>query len=135
MKTIGIFTTTRAEFGILSALMKEIEKTQDINYLLFVGGSHLAVETGKTLKEINKLNYPITETFDYQLNLYDDVTIAKSMGYCTIEVSNIFRNYKFDFVCVLGDRLELLSIITNAIIFKKPIIHIHGGESTEGAID
>ena len=135
MKTIAIFTTTRAEFGIFSALIREIEKSDDIRYVLFAGGSHLAIETGKTIKEITDLNYKIEATFDYQLNLSDAPTLAKSLGYCTIELAHIFKNYSFDFVCVLGDRLELLSIVSNAIVFGKPIIHIHGGESTEGSID
>jgi GDP/UDP-N,N'-diacetylbacillosamine 2-epimerase (hydrolysing) len=135
MKTIAIFTTTRAEFGILSAFINEIERNEDTRYLLFVGGSHLAIETGNTIKEIRKLNYNITDTFDYQLNLANDSTIAKSIGFCTIELTHIFQNHHFDFVCVLGDRLELLSIITNALVFGKPIIHIHGGERSEGAID
>jgi UDP-hydrolysing UDP-N-acetyl-D-glucosamine 2-epimerase len=135
MKTIAIFTTTRAEFGILYSFMREIEKADDLQYLLFVGGAHLAVETGKTINEIKSFNCSITDTFDYQFNLSDNVTIAKSLGYCTIELANIFKNYNFDFVCVLGDRVELLSIVSNAIVFNKPIIHIHGGEKTEGAID
>ena len=63
MKIIAIFTTTRAEFGILSALIKEIEKTKDTEYLLFVGGAHLASETGKTINEIKNLNFIISEIF------------------------------------------------------------------------
>lgn len=135
MKTIALFTTTRAEFGILSALLSEIQNVNSIEYKLFVGGSHLATENGKTVKEIQKSNYKIEDYFDYQLNLANDVTIAKSIGFSTIELANIFKKGNFDFVCVLGDRVELLSIITNAIIFKKPIIHIHGGERSEGAVD
>jgi len=135
MKTIAIFTTTRAEFGILSAFINQIERSNDTQYMLFVGGAHLAIESGYTITEIKKLNYTITDTFDYQLNLSNSPTIAKSIGFCTIELANIFEKHIFDYVCVLGDRLELLSIITNALVFGKPIIHIHGGERSEGAID
>ncbi len=52
LKKIAIFTTTRAEFGIFSTLLKAIDNTDDINYLLFVGGSHLANEYGNTINEI-----------------------------------------------------------------------------------
>ncbi len=133
MKTIAIFSTTRAEFGIFSALMKEIDRSNDIKYLLFVGGSHLAYETGHTVDEIFKQNFPVTATFDYQLNQSDPSTIVKSLGLCTMEVAGIFKNYEFDFVCILGDRMELLSIVSAAIIFNKPIIHLHGGERTRTA--
>ena len=135
MKTIAIFSTTRAEFGIFSALLKEIDKSNDIQYLLFVGGSHLAYETGHTVDEILDQNFPVTATFDYQLNQSDSATIVKSLGICTMELAGVFKNYEFDFVCILGDRMELLSIVSAAIIFNKPIVHLHGGERTEGAID
>lgn len=135
MKTIGIFTTTRAEFGILSAFLREINQNNNFEYRLFVGGAHLAVETGKTINEIQAQNYRITAVFDYQLNSSDEYTLAKSLGFCCLELANIFHQIAFDYVCVLGDRVELLPIITNAILFRKPIIHLHGGERTEGSID
>ena len=51
------------------------------------------------------------------------------------ELVPIFERYEFDFICVVGDRYELLAIVGNAILFHKAIIHVHGGERTEGAID
>ena len=134
MKKIGIFTTTRAEFGILSALLREIENNNDIEYLLFVGGSHLVKEYGNTIIEI-KNKFKITETFDFFLNEDSDYSLTKSIGIETIKLAKLFRNYDFEFCCVLGDRFELLPIVTTAIIYKKPIIHIHGGEESQGAID
>lgn len=135
MKKIAVFTTTRAEFGILSALLKEIGLSKQLQALLFVGGSHLTPETGNTINEINKSEFKITATFDYLLNSDKASKIAESLGIAVVKLSNIFATYKFDLVCVLGDRYELLAIVSNAIIFKKPIIHLHGGEITEGAID
>lgn len=134
MRKIGIFTTTRAEFGIFSALLREIERNRNIEYLLFVGGSHLAKEYGNTIKEIEN-NFKITDTFDFFLNEDSNYSLTKSLGIETIELANIFRNFDFDFCCILGDRFELLPIINTAIIFKKPIVHLHGGEKSEGAID
>src|SRR3972149_966419 len=134
-KRIAIFSTTRAEFGLFSALLREIDKTENIDALLFVGGSHLTKESGRTIKEIQEMSFEITDTFDYLLNIDDNTIIAKSLGYATIEIANFFKKYTFDFVCILGDRYELLAIVSNAILHKKPIIHIHGGEVTEGAID
>ena len=57
------------------------------------------------------------------------------MAIATNELSEIFKGYDFDIICVLGDRYELLPIILNAILFRKPIIHLFGGEKTEGVID
>ena len=90
MKTIAIFTTTRAEYGILSALIREIERANDIDYELFVGGAHLAAESGKTINEIISHDHKITEVFDYQMNISDEYSLVKSLGYCTIELAQIF---------------------------------------------
>jgi GDP/UDP-N,N'-diacetylbacillosamine 2-epimerase (hydrolysing) len=135
MKKIAIFTTSRAEFGILSALINEISSSTDLSYKLFVGGAHLADEYGNSIQEIYTGGFEITDTFDYLLNGDKPVALAGSAGIATIELAYLFKKYNFDFVCVLGDRFELLSIVQNAIIFRKPIIHIHGGEKSEGAID
>jgi GDP/UDP-N,N'-diacetylbacillosamine 2-epimerase (hydrolysing) len=134
-KIIAIFTTTRAEFGLLSALIGEINNSDKLESILFVGGAHLAVETGKTICEINEAGFKITATFDYLLNSDSELSVSKSLGIAVLELSRIFNEFQFDMVCVLGDRYELMAIVSNAIIFRKPIIHIHGGEKTEGAID
>ena len=134
-KKIAIFTTTRAEFGIFKPLLKEIEYEEKIDYLLFVGGTHLAHEHGNTINEIYNSNFKISSTFDYLLNGDDAFSLAKSSAVETSELAHIFKNYKFDAVCLLGDRYELIPIVLNAILFRKPIIHIHGGEQTQGAID
>ena len=134
MLKIAVFTTSRAEFGILSSLLREIRKEDEIDYYLFVGGSHLVIELGKTINEI-KDEFEITDTFDFFFNEDSPYSLSKSLGIEQIELANIFRKYDFDAICVLGDRFELLPIVNTAIIFKKPIIHIHGGETTQGAID
>ncbi|VEN74493.1 UDP-N-acetyl-D-glucosamine 2-epimerase, UDP-hydrolysing [Candidatus Desulfarcum epimagneticum] len=135
MKKIAVFTTTRAEFGIFLPLLKKIESTPDLEFLLFVGGSHLAWEHGRTINEIREYGFEPAATFDYLLNDDKKSALAKSAGIAVIELSHIFLTHDFDSVCLLGDRHELLSIMINSILFKKPIIHIHGGEITEGAID
>lgn len=135
MKTIAFFTTARSEFGILSALIKKIAKSQQLDYRLFVGGMHLAPEFGLTIREVQDKEINISDTFDFLLNGDQPLTLAKSAGIATYEVARIFSEYQFDMVCVLGDRFELLSIVTTALLFNKPIIHIHGGETTTGAVD
>jgi len=135
MKRIAIFTTTRADFGIFTSFLQAINNSKQIEYYLFVGGTHLAFEHGSTLDEIKDHKFNITAIFDYLLNDDSKYSIAKSCAIEMFELANIFKKYKFDFVCVLGDRFELIPITLNAILFNKAIIHISGGESTEGVID
>lgn len=135
MKKIAVFTTTRADFGILYPFLREIKCSKNLQLLLFVGGAHLTSETGNTINEIKNRGIEITGTFDYLLNSDEEVSIVKSMGIAMIELATIFSKFQFDLVCVLGDRYELLPIVSNSILFRKPIVHIHGGERSEGAID
>jgi len=132
---VAIFTTTRADFGILSSLIHCMEKDDIIEPMIFAGGTHLSEEHDHTLREIQELGFQINGTFDYLLNEDTSFSIAKSMGIACIELAHLFDKNHFDFVCLLGDRYELLAIAAIAIIFKKPIIHLYGGEATEGVID
>lgn len=132
---IAFFSTTRAEFGILSSFINKVSKDDFFEYLLFVGGTHLNSEYGSTINEIKRSGLNITDTFDYLQEGDSSYTLALSSGYCTIEVAKLFREYEFDIICVLGDRYELIPIVLNAILFNKPIIHWGGGEVTEGVID
>jgi GDP/UDP-N,N'-diacetylbacillosamine 2-epimerase (hydrolysing) len=135
MMTIAFFTTTRAEFGIMSSFIKKIQKSNNFKGLLFVGGTHLMEEYGSTINEIKQIGLEITDTFDYIQEGNSSFDIAKSSGYCSLKVSEIFNKYDFDIISILGDRYELIPITLNALLFNKPIIHWGGGEFTEGVID
>lgn len=135
MKKIAIFTTTRSDISILTPLIKTIRNTKKINYLLFVGGTHLSKDYGSTKKEILSDNITIHDYFDYLVKGDRKESLSLSLANAHAEINNIFTKYKFDYVCVLGDRFEKMAIVNNAIIYNKPIIHLHGGEITEGVID
>ncbi|MGM0613438.1 MAG: UDP-N-acetylglucosamine 2-epimerase [Bacteroidota bacterium] len=133
--TIAIFTTTRAEFGLFRPLLQAIDKSDAFEYKLFAGGTHLKKEHGETIHEIEDAGFKIAGVFDYLGNGDRASKLTEYTGRATQQLSKLFHEFDFDFVCVLGDRYELLSVLQAAIIFRKPIIHIHGGEETHGAID
>ena len=133
-KRIAVFTTSRSEFGILNPLILELHKSNFFKILLFVGGAHLSKKYGNTIKEIGMKNL-ITDTFSY-IN-HDDSAygITKSLSKATLKTSEIFKKYNFDYTLIFGDRYELISMISNSIIFQKPIFHIGGGDTSNGSID
>ena len=134
-KTIGIFTTTRAEFGAYIPLIHAIDKVDELDYLLFVGGAHLLNEYGNTIDEIKNTGVKVTKVFDYLLNENTTHSIVKSCGQGLTKLASIFEEHKFDLTCFAGDRYELLPIALGSILYGKPIIHLYGGEVTEGVID
>ena len=135
MIKIAVFTTTRGDMAILSPLLLKMNKDKKIKPLLFVGGTHLNENFGKTVNEIKSNKLKIEGFFRYRNNQYDKPGLLKGLSEAHTSVSKIFEKKKFDFVCVLGDRFEKLAIVNNAIIYNKPIIHLYGGEKSEGVID
>ena len=135
MIKIAVFTTTRGDMAILSPLLFKMQKDKKIKPLLFVGGTHLNENFGKTVNEIKSNKLKIEGFFRYRNNQYNKLGLLKALSEAHTSVSKIFEKNNFDFVCVLGDRFEKLAIVNNAIIYNKPIIHLYGGEKSEGVID
>jgi GDP/UDP-N,N'-diacetylbacillosamine 2-epimerase (hydrolysing) len=131
---LAFFTTSRAEYGLISSLIDEVENSNYADYYLFVGGGHLKESQGKSKTEIVSKRRNVVE-FDFLLNSDSEKSLSHSLGIESFQLGDIFDSYQFDFVVVLGDRIELLPIVQTAILFRRPIVHIHGGEVTEGAID
>ena len=88
-----------------------------------------------TINEIKNFGHKINGTFDYLLNNDEPLSLSKSMAKETSQLAEIFNNFNFNIICVLGDRYELIPIILNAVLYRKPIIHLFGGENTKGVID
>ena len=135
MKKVCVVTGTRAEYGILRPLIKRLKDDEEIQLQLVVTGMHLSPEFGLTYKLIEEDKYKIDEKVEILLSSDTSVGIAKSMGLALISFSEVFNRLKPDLLILLGDRYEIFTIASTALIEKIPIAHIHGGELTEGAID
>ena len=134
MKKICVVTGTRAEYGLLYWLMKEIEADKELELQLIATGMHLSPEFGLTYKEIEK-EFKINKKIEMLLSSDTSVGISKSMGLAQISFAESYDELKPDIVIVLGDRYEIFSATSAAMIARIPIAHIHGGEKTEGAFD
>lgn len=134
MKKICVVTGTRAEYGLLYWLLKEIEADKELELQLIATGMHLSPEFGLTYKEIEK-EFKINKKIEMLLSSDTSVGISKSMGLAQISFAESYDELKPDVVVVLGDRYEIFSATSAAMIARIPIAHIHGGETTEGAFD
>lgn len=134
MKKICVVTGTRAEYGLLYWLLKEIESDKDLELQLIATGMHLSPEFGLTYQTIEK-EFKINKKIEMLLSSDTSVGISKSMGLAQISFAESYDELKPDVVVVLGDRYEIFSATSAAMIAKIPIAHLHGGEKTEGAFD
>ncbi len=133
-KKICVVTGTRAEYGLLYWLMKEIESDETLELQLIVTGMHLSPEFGLTYKEIEK-NFKIDKKVEMLLSSDTPVGVSKSMGLAQIGFADAYCDLRPDLLIVLGDRYEIFSAASAAMIANIPIAHLHGGETTEGAFD
>ena len=133
-RKICVVTGTRAEYGLLYWLMKKIESDKELQLQLIVTGMHLSPEFGLTYQEIEK-DFKIDKKIEMLLSSDTSVGISKSMGLAQISFSESYENLQPNLIVVLGDRYEIFSAVSAAMIARIPIAHLHGGEATEGSID
>ncbi|MGR3970742.1 UDP-N-acetylglucosamine 2-epimerase [Shewanella sp. 1180_01] len=134
-KKIAVFTGTRADYGLLYWLLKDIQENATLTLQLIVSGSHLSPEFGNTFEQIERDGFSIDEKVEMLLSSNSAVGIAKSVGLGIIGYAEALDRLKPDVLVILGDRSEALAIAQTAAILKIPLLHIHGGEITEGAYD
>lgn len=135
VRKICVVTGTRAEYGLLRWVIDGIEKSKKLELSLIVTGMHLSPEFGLTINDIKKDGYKVTDKVEMLLSADSPSAISKSIGLGLIGFSDKYNLYKPDLLILLGDRYEILAAAIAALISSVPIAHIHGGESTEGAID
>lgn len=135
MRTIGVVTVARSDYGIYLPVLRRIQQDPDLRLRLIVGGMHLSPEFGLTARAIEADGFNIDDRVEMLLSSDTPEGIAKSVGLGTIGFAQAFGRGRPDFLLVLGDRFEMLSAATAALPFRIPVAHIHGGESTEGIID
>ena len=133
-RKICVITGSRAEYGLLYWLIKDIESDRDLDLQLIVTGMHLSSEFGLTYKEIEN-EFKIEKKIDIQLSSDTSNGISSSMSIAQKSFSEALIELEPDIVVVLGDRYEIFSAVSAAMIAKIPIAHIHGGEITQGSWD
>ena len=135
MKKIVILTSTRAEYGLLAPIIKKMSKNSLIDVCVVATGTHLSPEFGMTVNEIKNDGVKVDKEIDILLSSDTPVAISKTMGLAMIGFGDYFAESKPDALMVLGDRYETLAVCIAAMNARIPIIHLHGGEATEGLVD
>lgn len=134
-RKLCIVTGSRAEYGLLYWLMKEIAADPDLQLQVIATGMHLSPEFGLTYQQIEADGFAIDAKVEMLLSSDTPVGIAKSMGLGVIGFADALDRLRPDTLVLLGDRFEILAAAQAALVARIPIAHIHGGESTEGAFD
>ena len=132
---ICVVTGTRAEFGLLSPLLKALQEDAAFSLQIIATGMHLSPEFGATYKQIEEGGFAINEKIEMLLSADTGTAIVKSTGLGMIGYADALERLGPDWVLLLGDRFEAFAAAASAYLKKIPIIHLHGGEVTAGATD
>lgn len=135
MRKICFVTGTRAEYGLLQPLLKLFNFDDSWDLQILVTGMHLAPEFGLTYQIIEADGYKISGKIEMLLSSDSSNAIVKSIGLGMIGFADALTRLQPDLMLVLGDRYEIMAAVTAAFIMRIPVVHLHGGETTEGAFD
>ena len=135
MRKICVVTATRAEYGLLKCLLEDIQADSNLELQIISTGAHLSPEFGLTNQQIEEDGFTVNKKIEILLSSDTPIGVSKSMGLAQISFAEAFDELKPDIVVVLGDRYELIPIVSAANIARIPVAHLSGGELTEGAID
>lgn len=134
-RKVCVVTGTRADYGCLRWLMAGIREAKGLELQVVATGMHLSPEFGLTYHEIENDGFVIDRKVEMLLSSDTPSGIAKSMGLGMIGFADALEQLAPDLVLVLGDRFEIFAAAAAAMTARIPLVHLHGGETTEGAID
>lgn len=132
---VGILTSSRADYGIYLPLLQKMKKDSFFELEIIVFGTHLSKIHGYTIEEIQKDGYALIHTISSLLSNDDEQAVATSYGLTALKFAEFWANNQYETVFCLGDRFEMSAAVQAGIPFGVHFSHIHGGETTLGAID
>ena len=132
---IGILTSSRADYGIYLPLLKKMKLDSFFALEIIAFGTHLSKFNGYTVDQIKEDNYSKIHEISALISNDNEQSIATSYGVTVLKFADFWANNQFDLVFCLGDRFEMSAAVQAGIPFGVQFAHIHGGETTLGAID
>ena len=132
---IVVFTGNRSEYGLMKTLIRKINKDLDFDLFLIVSGTHFNSNFGETIDEI----FEDFEERNKIISIKNEYEEVDEMGFKTAEiirsVTSVLKKIKPEYFVVLGDRYESFGAASAAHILGIKNVHLHGGETSLGAID
>lgn len=134
-RKICIVTSTRADWGLLSGVARELRAYETVELQIIATNMHLDPRYGMTVDEILEDGFQVNERVEMNARSASALDTAVATGKCLGGVAKALNRLKPDLLVILGDRYEMLAVATAATIMRVPIAHIAGGEISEGAFD
>jgi UDP-N-acetylglucosamine 2-epimerase (non-hydrolysing) len=134
-RKVCVVTGSRAEYGLLYWLMRDVADDPALQLQVVATGMHLSPEFGLTYRQIEADGFTIDAKVEMLLSADSPVAVSKALGLGVIGFADALPRLQPDIMVVLGDRFEILAAVQAAMIARIPVAHVHGGETSEGAFD
>jgi UDP-N-acetylglucosamine 2-epimerase (non-hydrolysing)/GDP/UDP-N,N'-diacetylbacillosamine 2-epimerase (hydrolysing) len=134
-RKIAVVTSSRADYSHLYWPLRELASHPEVELKIIALGSHLSPEFGCTADEIEKDGFPIETRIECLLSSDSDVGMAKTIGVATLGLADCLGKMRPDLLLLIADRYEMLAPASVATALRIPLVHIEGGEISEGVID
>ena len=135
MRDVCVFTSSRADFGLLRPVLELIRGSAELRLRLIASGTHLSSDFGYTKSEICDAGFNIDEEVDIVVPSDTPEATCASMGLALTGIGKALTRLAPDVLLLLGDRYETLCAAAAAQVCRIPVAHIHGGETSQGAFD
>lgn len=135
IRKIAVVTSTRADWGLLKDIVGGLMECDTVDVSVIATNMHLNPEFGMTVNEIIDDGFKVDARIDMTPKSDSPADTVRAAARCMDGMAKAFTKLKPDMLVLLGDRYEMLSVATAATIMRIPIVHIAGGEISEGAFD
>lgn len=132
---IAVVTSSRADWGLLSAPAAALRDTPGVRLSIVAANMHLSRAHGHTIDEIIAAGFDVAARVPLRCSGDSPLDRTVAMGQCLSGMGRALDRLRPDCVVMLGDRYEMLAAASAAAMLSIPIVHLHGGEMTLGAID
>lgn len=135
MRTIGVVTVARSDYGLLLPVLRRIRGSEGLRLRLYAAAAHFSPEFGRTERELAADGFPPDERIEISLSSDSPAGVAKTMGLGLLSFADLFQRSPPDLLLVTGDRFEMHAAGLAALPFRIPVAHAYGGDLSLGAID
>ena len=134
-RRIAVATGTRAEWGLLSGIVRALDARPDTEVSIIATNMHLDHRYGHTIDEIIADGFTVAERVAMTPEGDSPADRVRAMGRCLEGMAGALERLRPDLLVILGDRYEMLAVASAALVMLIPVVHIAGGEISEGAVD
>lgn len=135
MRSVGLVTTSRSDWGIVRPVAQALRQRDDVQLSIIAGGMHLSAAFGHTVDQISADGFEVAHQVEYLQPGDSPEAVAESMGVGVSEFASLFARWRPDLLLVAADRFDMFPAAVAATPFLIPLAHLHGGEVTQGAFD